>query len=123
MKILIIIAVGLLFTCCEKENRTNDFIDLKGTWYNTESDFDAIIFQNDSTLERKNLITGSVKDYYKIQLNSEEIVLKYQGWDRIDVPSRKLRYNLNKTNDTLVIENLNQYYPFILGNKFYKTKD
>lgn len=121
MKIIIIIAVSVLFTCCKKDDSYNNFNDLKGTWFNTVSDFDAIIFQSEDSLERKNLMSGNSNHFYNIQIKSDEIILKYNGRDKIYVPSSIQKYYLNKSKDTLVIKNLSIYYPYYEGNIFYKN--
>jgi hypothetical protein len=107
---------------CQKEDVDNYFSSLQGTWINLETDFDALIFQNDTLLERKNLQTGSINHYYNIKIESDEIVLKYTGRDKIELIISKHKYYLNTSKDTLVIENLSQYYPNYIGNKFYKSK-
>lgn len=122
MKILAIIIASVLFTCCEKEDSTNVYRDLNGTWFNTVSDFDAIIFQYGDTLERKNLKTGSINHQYIIELRSHEILLKYNRWDKVYIPSSIHEYYLNDSKDTLVIENFNLYYPYYEGNVFYRNK-
>jgi hypothetical protein len=122
MNALKILVVSILFTCCQKEDNINYFNDLKGTWYNTYSDFDAIIFQSEDSLERKNLKSGSINHYYDIQIKSDEIILQYTGWDRCYVPISRHKYYLNESKDTLMIEDLSQYYPNYEGNIFSKTE-
>ncbi len=123
IQILIILLLSFLSLNCEKDkNDTNNFRELQGTWINTVSDFDALIFKNEDLLERKNLQTGSNNHHYSINIESSEIILKYTGKDKIELESSKHKYYLNNSKDTLVIENLSQYYPNYDGDKFYKSK-
>ena len=124
MQTLFLFTIIALFMSCERENSNNYCAcDLLGTWINLELSYDALIFQNDTFLERKNLQTGSVNHQYNITINSNDIVIKYTGYDKIDMPRSRHKYFLNKTKDTLVIEDLSQYYPNYNGNKFYKLKN
>jgi hypothetical protein len=123
-KILVLLALFIfsIAGCQNDDGDDNYFSSLQGTWINLESDFDALIFQNDTLLQRKNLQTGSINHYYSMKIESDEIVLKYKGRDKIELVFSKHKYYLNTSMDTLVIENLSQYYPKYIGNKFYKFK-
>jgi hypothetical protein len=123
IKIAFILTAVFLFSGCKKETDTNDFKDLKGAWYNNTTDFDAIIFENDSTLVRKNLISGSALHHYKIQIHPDVIVIEYTGFDKIMVPASTKKYTLNGAKDQLYIEDFSQYYPYYEGNQFTKIKD
>jgi hypothetical protein len=124
-QIMIILVLSSFFTSCKKAglDSKNYIEDLKGSWYNTTTNYDAIIFQNDSTLDRKFLTTGVTNNHYSIKLKSDEIILQYTGIDKIYCPSSSHKYYLNKSKDTLVIENLSQYYPNYAGNRFCKFQN
>ena len=122
--VFILLTIIALYTSCERENEANYCsCDLIGTWINQEPNYDALIFQNDTLLERKNLQTGSINHRYSIKIYSNELVLKYIGFDKIELPGIKFKYFLNESKDTLYIENLNQYYPYYNSNNFYKLKN
>jgi hypothetical protein len=124
MRTILLFTLILLLPSCEKDNNENEYFNnLKGTWKNLESDFDALIFQNDSSLDRKNLIADIIYHHYKIMIGSDTIEIKYNGLDKIEVLSSKKKYYLDSTMDTLVIENLSKYYPHYNGEKFYRLKN
>lgn len=115
LQILIMSALSMFFTCCEKDtNNSKDYFkDLKGTWNNTTSIDDTIIFQNETTLDRR-------VHHYSIILSADNMILQYTGKNKLLIESSKHKYYLNKSKDTLVIENLSQYYPNYAGNRFCK---
>ncbi len=121
--ILFILACLIISAGCKKEAEPDTFKDLKGAWYNNTTDFDLLIFENDSTVLRKNLLSGITYHHYSVEIYPDVIIIRYTGLDKIDVPASTKKYSLNKAKDQLYIEEMDQYYPYFEGNQFTRIKD
>jgi len=122
---IIIVLIFLSIISCEKEkNGENQYQTLlKGYWINTTTDYDELIFVDDSTIERKNLKTDKTEHIYRYEIKGDSITFDYEGYFKVLLPSFTTKLNFNRTKDTLTLDNFDQYFPPDYGNSFYKIKN
>ncbi|MCK5168255.1 MAG: hypothetical protein KAQ75_00140 [Bacteroidales bacterium] len=125
MQGLILLALFISITGCEKDKDSNPTIDkqyLIGKWVNTQLNTDTL-FWNDTIIMRTDTITLFPKHSYHYELIEDSVILEYTGEYYILAPKSTHKLIINNEKSVITIENLENYFPEYKGNQFMKIND
>ena len=132
----IIIIIATLVSCKKEPDPGITFItigDILGKWVNTSNHNDSIIIDSTGIGRWYPGCTPSTSIYngncylhdYRCSLKNDSLYISYVGIDKVYAIGMRgtRKVILNKTKDTLEIENFKTIYPGITGDYFKKIKE
>jgi hypothetical protein len=127
---LIGIVALLLFGCTEYADSPADFktticdtitnqSDLYGTWINTVNARDTIQI-SEGLINRWDEIGGGFFHFYKYQISSDMILIKYTGLYKVGTVPYYGKIYINHSKDSVLILGFQSVYPSVAGDTFAK---
>jgi len=93
--------------------------DIYGIWINTLNAKDTIKI-SEAFINRWDITASGYFHFYKYQINSDSILINYTGLYKVGTPPFHRNIFINKSKDSILIQDFHSVYPGIPGDTFAK---